>query len=674
MSILHRLGFDRCPTPFPTTASERGQSETVGVLMLTGIVIVLALTVGVAMTLNVTSQTETAPQIDLEGSATKDTVTLEHAGGSRLEVADLEVVLRGDSTERYDLASFTQRSGTNTTWFEAGDSWQRDHGLSGDTVEVLLVDTASNTIAGRTTLELTATGPFFEVEITDTNSPVEQGESLEVDVAVENTGIDTGTQDVEFTFDGAVEGTESVTLSPGNTASRTFTYDTSGDPPDTYTIGASTDNRTAEETVIVTEKQANITVTAVEGLSDGTTNDTYQSSVTVTESANIETDGLGVELIVEERDSKATVFQETKTPGEISSESLTVDFDVGQLDANSYNYFTTAAADNAVTDGESGEFVVGEPPFFNVTIDGTNSPVNSGSTVSVDATIENTGGIEGTQTVRLDIDGATEDSQSVTLAGSANQTITLEWTTSNNAHNDSPYTATVSSDDDSDATQITVESGGGSTPPTVTTQDATEIGGSSATLNGELTDTGTANNVDVYFEYREVGVGGAWTSTTPESLSAPGTFSATISGLSSGTNYEFRAVAETNNDGSDTGSTLTFTTADPDPPEFTSIDVTSAGSGNNNDQLTFEYTTTNDATGVTLFAETSRGTELVNDPNALTDTTGTTYTFDAVNMNARDINIEMTVENADGESRTCSGTITTQGGTLTETQMTCVVN
>lgn len=564
-------------------SSERAQSETVGVLLMTGVVITLMAVLGVAMTSNVTSQMETGPQIDLEGNATKDDVTLEHAGGTGLEVSELEVVLQGDSTERYDLASFIQRRGIDARRFEPADRWQRDHGLSGDTVDVLLVHTPSGTIAGRTVLELAATGPFFEVGITDTNSPIEQGDALEVEVDVENTGIETGTQNLGFSFDGTVEETESVTLSPSQRTSRTFTFDTSGVDPGTYTVAASTDNRTDERTVTVEEPTANITVTAVEGLFDETITHTYQPNVTLTESADVETDGLEVELIIEERGGATTAFQELKTASvdfdEIRSGSLTVDFDVGQRGANSYNYFATASADNAVTHSKSGEFVVGEPAFFNVTIDGTNSPTRAGEIATVDVTVNNSGGVTGTKTVQLSIDGATADSQSVTLAPDESQTIRLEWQTESGDQNNSPYTATVSSDDDSESVQITVESGGGGqrTSPTVTTQAATEIGASSATLNGELADLGTANNVNVYFEYSEDGE--TWTSTASQRLGTSGTFNETVSDLSSGTEYQFRAVAETNNDGSDTGDNLSFTTNEVTLPAFESVAASDVDTG-----------------------------------------------------------------------------------------------
>jgi hypothetical protein len=78
--------------------------------------------------------------------------------------------------------------------------------------------------------------------------------------------------------------------------------------------------------------------------------------------------------------------------------------------------------------------------------------------------------------------------------------------------------------------------------PSVKTNAATDVGETTVTLNGELTDLGSANSVDVYFEYRESG--GTWIETAKQPLSAAGTYSEEVTGLDSGTEYEFRAVAD----------------------------------------------------------------------------------------------------------------------------------
>ena len=77
--------------------------------------------------------------------------------------------------------------------------------------------------------------------------------------------------------------------------------------------------------------------------------------------------------------------------------------------------------------------------------------------------------------------------------------------------------------------------------PTVITSAATTAATTSATLNGDLTALGTAASVIVSFEW---GTSTSYGSeTTAQSISAMGTFSANLTGLSANTTYHFRAKA-----------------------------------------------------------------------------------------------------------------------------------
>lgn len=96
------------------------------------------------------------------------------------------------------------------------------------------------------------------------------------------------------------------------------------------------------------------------------------------------------------------------------------------------------------------------------------------------------------------------------------------------------------------------------TPPTVTTDPPSSVGDAGATLHGVLDNTGSAGSADVHFEYREEGAS-TWQTTATRTLSGSAGFSETLSGLSPGTTYEYRAVASSP-DGTDTGSVVTFTT------------------------------------------------------------------------------------------------------------------
>ena len=98
-------------------------------------------------------------------------------------------------------------------------------------------------------------------------------------------------------------------------------------------------------------------------------------------------------------------------------------------------------------------------------------------------------------------------------------------------------------------------------PPTVTSNAATAVGTTTATLNGNLTDLGTATSVQVSFEWGLTTAYG--NETSPQTMTSTGTFSAPLSSLSPGTTYHFRAKAV--GQGTSYGTDITFTTGTPAP-------------------------------------------------------------------------------------------------------------
>ena len=106
----------------------------------------------------------------------------------------------------------------------------------------------------------------------------------------------------------------------------------------------------------------------------------------------------------------------------------------------------------------------------------------------------------------------------------------------------------------------------GESPPdpdpelSVSTGGATGIGDTDATLAGTLGGLGEADTADVWFEWGPIG-SGTLNQTDKQTLSSSGSFSADISGLESGTTYEFVTYAETNLD-STSGGTGSFETDD----------------------------------------------------------------------------------------------------------------
>ncbi|MBN1643880.1 MAG: hypothetical protein JW856_03590 [Dehalococcoidales bacterium] len=109
--------------------------------------------------------------------------------------------------------------------------------------------------------------------------------------------------------------------------------------------------------------------------------------------------------------------------------------------------------------------------------------------------------------------------------------------------------------------------------PIVVTNPASAITITTATLNGNLLDMGTASTVNVYFEYGTATSYGHETSPRQIKTTA-GTFSVDITGLDPATTYHFRAMVDDGSADTATGGDITFTTATPLPPDVNTLSAT----------------------------------------------------------------------------------------------------
>lgn len=116
------------------------------------------------------------------------------------------------------------------------------------------------------------------------------------------------------------------------------------------------------------------------------------------------------------------------------------------------------------------------------------------------------------------------------------------------------------------------------TSPTVQTDAATSVSYNTTTLNGNITDFGTATNATVTFEYGET-TGYGDTATADESpVSGTGTVHADISGLDAGTTYHFRLKVDADDTDPVYGDDAQFTTLIQEPTVTTdAADYTSPG-------------------------------------------------------------------------------------------------
>ncbi|WP_238593253.1 COG1361 family protein [Natronobacterium lacisalsi] len=138
------------------------------------------------------------------------------------------------------------------------------------------------------------------------------------------------------------------------------------------------------------------------------------------------------------------------------------------LDPGEYNVSVRAQDTRGVWTNESADglmktFTVEEddgdddPARFQVEITDTNSPINSGETFEVDATVSNVGDEDGTQDIVLEIDGEQEDvAEDIEIDANNEEDLTLQWQTESGDAGEN-IDAVVSSDDDSEVLDITIE-------------------------------------------------------------------------------------------------------------------------------------------------------------------------------------------------------------------------
>lgn len=131
---------------------DRGQSETIGSILLVAIVV---LSVGVfgAYALGQLGG-DTGPHANIKPSITETQLSLTHAGGNSLSGDELAVIIHwNDSQTRLNFARAGSYDTDNGGLFEPGETWtltDPPYGLN-DTPTVYLVHTPSGTVLFRET-------------------------------------------------------------------------------------------------------------------------------------------------------------------------------------------------------------------------------------------------------------------------------------------------------------------------------------------------------------------------------------------------------------------------------------------------------------------------------------------------------------------------------------------
>ncbi len=217
----------------------------------------------------------------------------------------------------------------------------------------------------------------------------------------------------------------------------------------------------------------------------------------------------------------------------------------------------------------------------------------------------------------------------------------------------------------SDGSNTTDSTEGTTSTLAVATDGASSVAETNATLNGSLTDLGGASSVDVYFEWGPSSE--SLTNTTDaQTLSSTGSFSQSLSGLSSGTDYEYRAIADASDGDADTGGTVTFTTdSGSDSPIVDSYTVVEAGSPNPHAEITADWSVSDpDGDLDSVFVEVIDSTGAVAD-GSRTDISGSgasgVDSFKLKHVGRATYNVRLTVTDSSTNSVSQTKTVSSDG-------------
>jgi len=196
---------------------------------------------------------------DYEGTEEEITITMDSdkeitaVFEEEIELYELTVDVEGEGEVTIDPDQDEYEEGTEVTltadpaegWEFA--MWTGDHGSVEEEI----------TITMNSDKELTANfevydPAYFEVEITDYDDDVEEGDTVTVEYTVENTGELEGTQDIVFTVDGTEEDSVGITLGAGEDYSGEFEWEAEDEGD--YDLEVASEDTSDSVTVTVEEE------------------------------------------------------------------------------------------------------------------------------------------------------------------------------------------------------------------------------------------------------------------------------------------------------------------------------------------------------------------------------------------------------------------------------------
>ena len=290
---------------------------------------------------------------------------------------------------------------------------------------------------------------FFDVSILEINGPVIEGESLEVEVQIENTGEVSDEQIVEMSSE-VGDYNESVYLESDEIKTITLSTETSSGDAGEHEVTVNSEDVSITENFTVLEP-AFFDVFILETTGPVIEGESLEIEVQIENTGDV-SDEQTLEMSSEIGDDSESVYLESD---EIKTITLSTDTSSG--DAGEYEVIVYSE-DVSTTEN----FTVLEPAFFDISIQKTDGPVIKGESMQVYVDIINSGDVENTQHIELfydsDRDGNADnlaDSKDVRIeGGSSVENIVLELQTE--VDDSGEFIINVTSGDDHETHYINV--------------------------------------------------------------------------------------------------------------------------------------------------------------------------------------------------------------------------
>ncbi len=580
-----------------------------------------------------------------QGENVTISITVENLGNTALPET-VDVTLNNETTGQnigeQAIGSLSAGSSEERTFI-----WETDNAQIGTHTLVAshnLNDDNDSNDSESTTITVEEPADISITDVSATPSSVIQGESVEVDVTIENTG-EQSAEDFSVTLedltdDNTIETQSGNSLDPGDNTTLTFVWDTDEASSGEHNLRASNSfsDDTRSETVTVEEAVTDIAVTEVNAPSSTVQGETVDINVTVENTGNQPVNE-NIDVILEDLTDDNTVnTQQISGLNAGAAETLTFSWNTGDASIGEHELQGAHSIDddNSDNDSETASIAVEEPADISITdISATPSSVIQGESVEVDVTIENTGE-QPAEDFSVTLEDLTDDNTIETQSGNSldpgdNTTLTFVWDTDEASSGEHNLRASNSFSDDTRSETVTVEEA-------VTDIAVTEVNAPSSTVQGET--------VDINVTIENTG-----------NQSVEESFDVILEDVTDGTTINTQTVSGLD---AESGTTLSYTwdTGDASTGEHELLASHTFDDGNSDNDESSAFTTVNEPLDITEI-----------DPDTMEEDTSGEVTITGSGFEP---GIEVTFENGNGptptasditvnDSQTLSATVTTSG-------------